>query len=77
MTDLQLLRQLIHDSGLKYSFIATRLGMTPQNFHKYLNGRTEFRASQIRMLCDILHIEDPALAEAVFYARRTEVRTEA
>lgn len=71
MTDLQLLRQLIHDSGLKNSYIASRLGMTLQNFHKYLNGRTEFRASQIRVLCDILHIEDPALAEKVFYARQT------
>lgn len=72
MTNTQLLRQLIRDSGLKQSFIAEKLGMSSQGFHKYLIGQVEFRASQIRMLCDLLHIDDPALAEAVFYARRAE-----
>lgn len=72
MTDIQLLKQLIKDSGLKKSFIAAKLGMSLTGFHKYLIGQVEFRASQIRAMCDLLHIEDPALAEAVFYARRAD-----
>ena len=72
MTNIQLLEQLIRDSGLRPSFIAAKLGMSPQGFYKYRKGQIEFRASQIRILIDLLRIDDPALVEAVFYPRRAD-----
>lgn len=58
MTNIELLREKIERSGLKYSFIALQIGMTKEGFSKKLQLGTEFKPSQINILCDLLHITD-------------------
>ena len=66
MTNTKLLYQKIEDSGLKHSYIAMRIGMTKQGFSKKLHDRTEFKPSQINVLCELLHIVDPDERREIF-----------
>lgn len=58
MTDSAALRGLIKESGLKYQFIAKKLGIAPYSLTKKIDNVTEFKAGEIVGLCDILHISD-------------------
>ena len=68
MTNTKLLNELIEQSGLKKVFIAGKLGLTAVGLYNCIQGKSEFRASQINTLCDLLSIEDLELKEAVFFA---------
>lgn len=68
MTNTKLLSDLIQKSGLKKVFIAEKIGMTPAGLHNCLKGKSEFKASQINILCDLLRIDDLELKEAIFFA---------
>lgn len=68
MTNTKLLNELIQRSGLKKVFIADKVGMTPVGLHNCITGKSEFKASHIRILCDLLGIDDLELKEAVFFA---------
>lgn len=68
MTNTKLLNELIENSGLKKVFIAGKLGLTPVGLYNCITGKSEFKASQINMMCDLLGIEDLELKEAVFFA---------
>ena len=68
MTNKQLLEQAIREKGLKKSFLAEKIGLTPAGFYNCLNNKAEFKASQINTLCDLLGIKDLATKEAIFFA---------
>ena len=68
MTDTKLLNELIQQKGLKKAFLAEKCGITPVVFSNCLNGKKEFTASQISVLCYWLGITDLKLKEAVFFA---------
>lgn len=68
MTNKQLLEQAIREKGLKKSFLAEKIGLTPAGFYNCLNNKAEFKASQINTLCDLLDIKDLATKEAIFFA---------
>lgn len=67
MTNTVLLRQKIDESGYKLHFIAKRIGITYQGFLKKINNETEFKATEIQVLCDLLKI-DIREKEAIFFA---------
>ena len=54
----KLLQQKIKDSGLKMGFIAERLGRSRQALSDKIHGKTEFLPSEIRILCELLHLSD-------------------
>lgn len=56
MTDTKLLRDKIKDSGLKYSFIAAKMGLSKQGFSKKIENDSEFKASEIQRLYEILNL---------------------
>jgi len=58
MRGRELLKQKIDESGLKVGFIAKKLGITTQGFYYKMNGRNEFKASEIKILKDILHLSE-------------------
>lgn len=68
MTNTELLIEFINKSGYKRSFIAEKLDLTPYGFANKVNNRSEFKASEINTLCDLLHIDSPEEKEAVFFA---------
>lgn len=54
----KLLQQKIKDSGLKMIFIAEKLGRSRQALSDKIQGKTEFLPSEIRILCELLHLSD-------------------
>lgn len=63
MTNSKLLCEKINESGYKLRFIAEKIGITYQCFLNKINNRSEFRASEIQTLYDLLHMtEDERIA---------------
>lgn len=54
----KLFQQKIKDSGLKMGFIAEKLGRSRQALSDKIQGKTEFLPSEIRILCELLHLSD-------------------
>jgi plasmid maintenance system antidote protein VapI len=67
MTNTKLLEEAIEQSGLKKGKIAERLGLSRAGLSNLINGRAEFRASQILVLSDMLGLSD-AERDAIFFA---------
>ncbi len=67
MTNTSLLMQYIDKSGYKKSFIAAQLGITTYAFMLKVNNKSEFKASEITILCKLLKISTRD-REAIFFA---------
>ena len=72
MTDTAELRQVIKDSGLKLEFIAQKLGLTRFGLQKKIENNSEFKASEILLLCEILNITSLRRREQIFFAQNVE-----
>ena len=66
MTDTTLLRKKIDASGYKLVFVAEKCGLTYQGFMKKVNNETEFKASEIVILKELLRLTDGE-ADAIFF----------
>lgn len=71
MTNTKFLRNKIDESGYKLRFIAKRLGITYQGFLKKINNETEFKASEIQILFELLHLTE-AERDAIFFTQNVE-----
>lgn len=67
VTDTILLRKYIEESGLKLQFIADKIGITRPSLTNKITNASEFKASEIQALCDLLGIDDPADQRRVFF----------
>lgn len=54
----EMLQRKIKNSGLKKGFIAEKLGRSRQALSDKIQGKTEFRPNEIRILCELLQITD-------------------
>ena len=70
MTNWELLDKKIEESGLRRAFIYERLGITRSAWSHKRSGRTDFTASQIQTLCEVLHITRLSEKEQIFFARQ-------
>lgn len=68
MTDTKLLRELITNAGLKYKYVASTLGITPQALQQKIENDREFKASEIDGLAKLLDLT-PADKDRIFSAR--------
>lgn len=68
MTNTSLLEQYIEKSGYKRSFIAEQLGITAYCLTLKINNKSEFKASEITILCKLLKISARD-REAIFFAK--------
>lgn len=68
MTNSSALRALIKSSGLKYQHIAKKIGVSAYTLTKKIDNITEFKASEIVIICEMLHIEEPSEKERLFFA---------
>lgn len=66
MTGMELLREKIDQSGFKLAYVAEMCGLTYQGLKKKLDGCTEFKASEIAALRNVLHLTD-AEVQAIFF----------
>lgn len=68
MTNVEQLRKRIEESGLKLSFIASKLGISRTNFYDKLANRSQFNQFQIEAICKLLNISDPGEMKEIFFA---------
>lgn len=71
MTNKDLLERYIEKSGYKKSFIAKKLGITSYGFLLKINNKSEFKASEIKILCTLLNI-GIADSMAIFFAKKVD-----
>lgn len=72
MTDTTRLKQIIAETGLKKKFLAKKLGLTPYGLAKKINGETEFKASEITKICQILDIQDIQDKWSIFFTNKVD-----
>ena len=72
MTDTEGLKEIIQKSGLKMKFLAQKLNLSDFGFSNKVNNVTEFKASEIDSLCEILQIKALSEKERIFFAKRVE-----
>jgi hypothetical protein len=68
MTNTSLLEKYINESGYKKSYIAAQLGITTYGFSLKVNNKSEFKANEMTILCDLLKIGKKD-KEAIFFAK--------
>lgn len=72
MTDSDRLNKAIEDSGLKISGILEKMGLKSYGTLKAkIENKQEFKASEIKKLCEILHFDSKQMNE-IFFARFAE-----
>ena len=69
MTDTDTLRKRIQQSGLKYYHVAHVLGITPYGLQKKIENVTEFKASEIEALSNLLRLTAAERAAIFFYRK--------
>lgn len=69
MTDTKALQKRIDDSGLKQEFIAKQLGLTSYSFAKKRDNKSQFKPSEIEMLCNLLRIDSLEDRFSIFFAK--------
>lgn len=74
MTNTKFLRSKIDESGYKLRFIAKQLGITYQGFLKKINNETEFKATEIQILFDLLHMTE-AERNAIFFTQCVDLQS--
>ena len=73
MVNSEMLENVIRESGIKRSAILKYTGIKAYStLRDKINNRTEFMASEIQKLCEILHL-DRDQREAIFFANSAEL----
>lgn len=68
MTNTSLLEQYIEKSGYKKAYIAQQLGITSYGLSLKITNKSEFKASEMTILCGLLKINAKD-KEAIFFAK--------
>ena len=64
--NLEKLKEIIRQSGLKKAFIAESLGITDGSLRNKLSGRTNFTWREIQVLARILHLS-AEICDSLFF----------
>lgn len=71
MTNTELLRKKIDDSGYKLTYIAKQVGITYQGLMNKINNETEFKATEIQILKTLLNLTDDE-RDCIFFASNVD-----
>lgn len=73
MTNTELLRQKIDDSGYKLSYIAKAIGLKSVfGLAKKIRNETEFKPSEINVLCVLLKIDSLEEKDRIFFMEKVD-----
>lgn len=68
MTNTELLTEYINNSGLKLRFIAEKMCLSRFSLWKKIRNESEFKASEIEKMCEILNISSMKDRSRIFFA---------
>lgn len=71
MVDIERLKQTIENSGITIVALAQKTNILRNTLYNKLSGKTEFTASEIENLSDVLHLDSEG-REAIFFAKKVE-----
>lgn len=74
MTDFELLREKMTDSGMTVTAIARKSGILRETLYNRLNGKSEFSASEIVSLTNVLHMSKEERDE-IFFGEKVALNT--
>lgn len=74
MTNSKLLQESIESSGISITFVAKYIGISREGFYKKLNGVTEFKASEIMKIAELLHLNNTT-RDNIFFAPESELNS--
>lgn len=57
MGDMTMLRKKIKDSGITVTAVADKLGVSRETLYNRMDGKSEFKASEIACLTDMLRLK--------------------
>jgi predicted transcriptional regulator len=72
MINLKLLVSTIEERGIKLSKLAEKIGLTYQGLKYKLDGRSEFKVSEVNRMTEALRLSD-AERDAIFFSRPVEL----
>lgn len=67
MTDSALLNDRINSSGLRMAYIAEKMSISRQSLSNKINGKTQFKTEEIKMLSKLLNIDNPDDLYEIFF----------
>ena len=68
MTDTEKLRAKVRESGYKFRYLAEQLGISHQALYNKIDNKTQFLASEIMRLSEILALT-PEEKESIFFSQ--------
>lgn len=72
VTNSELLKHRIEQSGLRLDFIAQKLGISQYWLKKKVNNEKHFHAWEIQVLCKVLNITSLKEKDCIFFAENVE-----
>ena len=72
MTNTELLKEKISQSGLKAGFIAKNVGISRASLWNKVNNSRAFTVPEMEKLCAVLKIKSPRERDAIFFSRTVE-----
>jgi len=75
MTDTVRLNSEIKKSGLKKGWIAAELGLSGYGFQRKINNESQFKAGEIKELCQLLKITSLKKKDEIFFTDDVDKKT--
>lgn len=75
MTNTEMLKDRIKESGYKLYHVAQLLGLSSYSFAKKVRNESEFKANEIAKLCGILKINTSDEINAIFFAKTVDFQS--
>lgn len=67
MTNTELLKKSIEERGFVNKYIAAKMGVTVETFSRKVNGKSQFKDTEIRCIKEILDLTGEEV-NAIFFA---------
>lgn len=75
MTDTKVLEDRIKQSGYRKSFVAKALGLSPYGLSRKIKNKSEFKATEIETLCNLLGITAWEDRSSIFFAEKVDSKS--
>jgi len=74
MTNTKMLREKIENSGYKLRWLASQCGISYQALMNKVNNVSYFRAPEMKVLTELLHLS-PEEADEIFFADEVDIES--